>query len=59
VIGRTDRIGAFPLSPPISPNDLGATIYLVLGLDAATELHDSLGRPLRLSNGSVIGGLFA
>ena len=58
VIGRTDRMGAFPLSPPISPNDLGATIYRVLGLDPDTELHDSLGRPLRLSNGQVITSLF-
>jgi uncharacterized protein (DUF1501 family) len=58
-IGRTDRIGAFPLSPPISPNDLGATVYQVLGLDAGTELHDSLGRPLRLSTGNPIEALFA
>jgi uncharacterized protein DUF1501 len=56
-IGRTDRIGAFPLSPPLSPNDIGATIYRVLGMDAETELHDSLGRPLRLNNGNVIAGL--
>ena len=58
VIGRSDRNGAFPLTPPISPNDVGATIYRVLGLDADTELHDSLGRPLRLSNGNAIGALF-
>jgi Protein of unknown function (DUF1501) len=57
VIGRTDRIGAFPLTPPISPNDLGATIYRVLGLDPEIELHDSLGRPLRLSSGQVIPSL--
>ena len=58
VIGRTDRMGAYPLTSPISPYDIGATIFHVLGFDPDTELHDSLGRPLRLNEGQVVTPLF-
>jgi hypothetical protein len=58
VIGQSDRIGAYPASRPYSPADLAATIYRALGIDPATELHDRLGRPIRLSTGEVIEPLF-
>jgi hypothetical protein len=37
----------------VSPDDLAATIYHLLGIDPHTELHDRLGRPLTLTNGRV------
>lgn len=58
VIGASDRIGAYPASPPYSPGDFGATIYQALGIDPASELRDRLGRPIRLCEGSPIAPLF-
>jgi len=58
VIGETDRIGAYPLTTPFHPNDLGATVYDALGVDPATVLHDSNGRPIVLNRGKVMRQLF-
>jgi uncharacterized protein (DUF1501 family) len=58
VIGKSDKIGAYPTTDPYSPDDLGATIYRVLGVDAASELRDRQGRPVQLNRGSVIQSLF-
>jgi hypothetical protein len=58
VIGRTDKIGAYPATRPYSPGDLATTIYHALGIDPETELRDRLGRPLQLSRGEVIAPLF-
>jgi uncharacterized protein (DUF1501 family) len=54
VIGRSDRIGAFPIDSPFTPYDVGATIYHVLGLDPATEVRDAVNRPWRLNSGQII-----
>jgi hypothetical protein len=59
VYGRSDRWGAFPVSDPVSPDDLGATILHALGVDPATELRDPIGRPLRISAGRPLVELFA
>ncbi len=53
VHGASDRIAAYPATAPVSPDDLAATIYHLLGIDPHTELHDRLGRPLTLANGRV------
>jgi len=58
-IGRSDKIAAYPVTRPYYPADLGATIYSALGVEQATEIHDALGRPLRLNEGHVIEPLFA
>jgi hypothetical protein len=58
VIGSSDKLGAYPNTPPYTPGDLAATIYRALGVDPATELPDRLGRPLRLCNGEVIDPLY-
>ena len=58
VIGRSDKIGAFPLTTTFGPPDLAATIYHALGVDPATELKDRLGRPLRLCSGEVMTPLY-
>jgi hypothetical protein len=57
VIGRSDKFGGYPASPPYYPSDLGATIYSALGLDPATEVHDPLNRPFPLSRGTPIEAL--
>lgn len=51
VYGSSDRIAAYPASHPVTPQDLSATIYHLLGIDPALTLHDSLARPYQLSAG--------
>jgi hypothetical protein len=58
MIGKSDRLGAYPLSRSFGPPDLAATIYSALGVDPATELRDRLGRPLRLCTGEMIAPLY-
>jgi hypothetical protein len=58
VLGKTDKIGAYPLSTPFHPNDLGATVYNSLGIDPNTVIHNSQGRPTRLNQGKVMHELF-
>jgi uncharacterized protein (DUF1501 family) len=59
VIGKSDKIGAYPVTTPYSPNDVGATVYHLLGIDPASEVRDRLGRPVRLNQGRVIEALFS
>ncbi len=59
VIGKSDRLGAYPLSRSFGPPDLAATIYNALGVDPATELRDRLNRPLRLCSGEVMTPLYS
>ncbi len=58
VIGKSDKIGAFPLTRSFGPPDLAATIYHALGVDPATEVRDRFGRPLRLCTGEVMTPLY-
>jgi hypothetical protein len=58
VIGKSDRLGAHPISRSFDPPDLAATIYHALGVDPATELRDRLGRPLRVCSGEPIMPLY-
>ncbi len=54
VIGASDRHGSDVADRPISPKDLLATIYHLLGIDHHRTLTDNLGRPLPLVEGEVI-----
>lgn len=58
VIGKSDAIGAFPVTRPYWHSDVGATIYTALGINPATEVRDIQGRPLLLNNGRVIEALY-
>ena len=58
VIGKSDRIGAHPVSPPFSPCDIGATIYRTLGIDPEAEIRDAQNRPSAISTGQPIDLLF-
>jgi hypothetical protein len=59
VHGASDRIGAYPASDPVRPEDLSATMFHLLGIDPRTEIHDALNRPLPISAGNVITGVLA
>jgi len=58
-IGTSDKTAAFPLTKAYNPCDMGATVYSALGVDLATEIHDRLGRPLRLNVGQPIAPVFS
>ncbi len=58
VIGRSDRIGAFPATTPFSPDDVGATIYHVLGVQPGMEVRDRQNRPVQLNRGEVMQALW-
>jgi hypothetical protein len=58
VIGKSDKIGAYPTTTPYSPDDIGATVYHVLGVDPASEVRDRQDRPVQLNRGQVIEALF-
>lgn len=58
VFGASDRIGAHPAVDPVSPADLAATIYWRFGVDPATEMRDTVGRPFKLADGLPITQIF-
>lgn len=45
VVGRTDGIGGEVSETPISPKDILATMYHLLGIDPETPILDRQGRP--------------
>jgi hypothetical protein len=49
VIGASDALGEFVKDRPITPGDLASTIYTLLGIDPAHELHTPDGRPIRVA----------
>ncbi|HEV3121090.1 MAG TPA: DUF1501 domain-containing protein [Isosphaeraceae bacterium] len=56
--GSSDRIGAYPASLPVQPDDIAATMFWALGIDPATEVYDTLGRPLAIAAGKPLTTLF-
>jgi hypothetical protein len=58
LIGSSDRIGAYPSTNPYSPDDIGATVYHVLGVEHDVEVRDRQNRPVRLNRGEIIQPLF-
>ena len=60
VIGESDALGEFVKDRPITPGDLAATIYTLLGIDPGHELHTPDGRPIRVApqDSNVISELF-
>ncbi len=55
IVGRSDKIGGDPIERPISPKDILATIYHLLGIDPGTIIADLQGRPYPLvQQGEVI-----
>ena len=58
VLGKSDKVGAFPATAPYGADDVGATVYHVLGVDPAAEVRDRQDRPVQLNRGRVMGKLF-
>ena len=49
IIGASDRTGESPKDNPITPADLAASIYHLLGINPASQLSTRDGRPVRLT----------
>ncbi len=45
VVGSTDRLGTRPATRPVTPSNIHATIYRVLGVDPTVQVTDPSGRP--------------
>lgn len=45
IVGSTDRLGTRPHTRPVTPSNIHATIYHVLGIDPKLHLLDPSGRP--------------
>jgi hypothetical protein len=46
IVGSTNRLGTRPHTRPLTPSNIHATIYKVLGLDPKLHLLDPSGRPV-------------
>ncbi len=53
VLGRSDKNGAYPTDHPVSPGDLVATIYHLVGVDPEATVPDQTGRPIPICHGGV------
>src|SRR5947209_10515892 len=51
VYGASDKLGAYPASDAVRPEDLAATLFHLLGIDPHTEVSDALHRPLPVAKG--------
>jgi hypothetical protein len=45
IVGSTDRLGTRPARAAVTPDNLHATIYRVLGIDPTLHIVDTAGRP--------------
>ncbi len=55
VVGSTNKLGESPKDHPVTPADIHATIYDVLGIDSSVSFLNPAGRPVpAVSGGKVI-----
>jgi Protein of unknown function (DUF1501) len=58
IYGSSDKIGGYPATDPVTPDDIAATMFWALGIDPATEVQDTLKRPLRIATGEPVTAIF-
>ncbi|MFO0952349.1 MAG: DUF1501 domain-containing protein [Isosphaeraceae bacterium] len=54
VVGATDRLGGDVVENPVSPKDVLATAFHLLGIDPDTTVPDREGRPRRIAGTGVL-----
>jgi uncharacterized protein (DUF1501 family) len=59
VYGTSDRTASYPSTNPVSPADLAATIYHLMGIDGGIHISDQQGRPMVVCTGKPIQGVLA
>jgi hypothetical protein len=58
VLGASDSTASVVRDHPVRPEDVLATVYAALGVPLETEMHDTLGRPHRITSGEPMRQLF-
>ena len=56
--GQSDKTGSAPLSDPVHPGELLATIYHAFGIDPATMVFNHLNQPRELVKADAVTRLF-
>ncbi len=51
VFGASDKQAGYPARDPVSPGDVVATIYHLLGIDPNLLVHERTGRPVKIAHG--------
>lgn len=59
VWGASDAQGAYVKDLPVTPDDYAATVLHAFGLDPETAIPDLAGRPVRVTTGQPVTGLFS
>jgi Protein of unknown function (DUF1501) len=59
IYGQSDKTGSAPLSEPVHPSELLATIYHAFGVDPATIVYNHLNQPRELVKADALTRLFA
>jgi hypothetical protein len=59
VVGKTDKVAGTVVDRPVSPKDILATLYYLMGIDPRTTTQDRTGRPVQLVDGSVVQEMLA
>ena len=60
VVGKTDKHAGSVVERPVSPKDILATLYHLMGVDPHTQLIDRIGRPTPLvAEGEVVKEMLA
>ena len=54
VFGASDKHAAYPVSDAVSPSDIVATIYHLLGIDPHLTVDDLAGRPVPIAHGGNV-----
>jgi hypothetical protein len=57
--GASDKHAAYPINDPVTPADLIATVYHLLGIPETQTFPDDSGRPIYIRTGKVIPQLLA
>jgi uncharacterized protein (DUF1501 family) len=58
VYGESDEWAGYVKSDPVTPSDIGATLYHAMGIDPQGMVDDILGRPMYFNDGEVLTKLF-
>ena len=54
IYGKSDKHASEPDENPVTPEDLTATIYYLLGIDPRAHIYDTQNRPLMISSGEPV-----
>jgi len=54
IYGASDRTASYPAENPVTPDDLAATIYHLMGIDPGTHVYGVGDRPLPIAAGKPV-----